>query len=138
MRELVAGLVAFSPLGRGMLTGALTRGREFAEGDLRRILPRFQAGNLDRNGGSGEAVGAVAARRGASASQVALAWVLHQGHDVVPIPGTRRIANLEANAAATGLTLDRDELAALAAAAPPRAVAGDRYPESLQRLIDGG
>jgi aryl-alcohol dehydrogenase-like predicted oxidoreductase len=138
MRELGVALVAFSPLGRGLLAGAVSRATDLPEGDLRQIFPRFQGQNLDRNAGIAETVRRIADARGATPAQVALAWVLHQGDDIVPIPGTRRIAHLEANVAAVDLVLGSEELDALAAGAPADTVAGDRYPDSLQRLVDDG
>ncbi len=138
LRELGVGLVAFSPLGRGMLAGTVRSASDLPEGDLRRIFPRFQGDNLDRNAVIASTVVEIAEARGVSAAQVALAWVLHQGPDIVPIPGTRRVANLESNAAAVDLVLSAAELNALAAAMPADAVSGDRYPDSLRRLADQG
>jgi len=138
LRELGIGFVPFSPLGRGLLAGALAPGTDLEESDLRRLLPRFQGENLDRNLELAERVRALAARRGATPAQLALAWVLSRGEDVVPIPGTKRRAYLEQNAAAGALELDDADLAALDAAFPPGAATGDRYPEFLERLIDKG
>lgn len=138
MRELGVGLVAFSPLGRGMLAGAFTASQRFEADDVRSHLPRFQGDNLERNLRIVQVVTAIADARGVSTAQIALAWVLAQGEHVVPIPGTRRIANLEANVAATELRLHDDELEALAAAAAPGEIAGERYNEVLQRLVDAG
>jgi aryl-alcohol dehydrogenase-like predicted oxidoreductase len=122
-RELGIGVVPFSPLGRGLLTGALPT--EFADDDFRRTLPRFQQENLERNL---EAVGVVrdiAAAHDATPGQVALAWLLAQGEDVVPIPGTKRVRFLEENAGAVDVTLTAAEHARLDAVRP----AGDRYPD---------
>lgn len=138
MRELGVGLVAFSPLGRGMLAGALTSSVQIADDDVRSRLPRFQGENLDRNLRIVRVVTDIAAARGLTTAQVALAWVLAQGEHIVPIPGTRRIANLEANAEAAGVQLAADELTALEAAAAPDEIAGERYNASLQRLVDAG
>jgi len=138
LRELGIGFVPFSPLGRGLLAGALAPGTDLEESDLRRVLPRFQGENLERNLELAERVRDLAARRGATPAQLALAWVLSRGEDVVPIPGTKRRAYLEQNAAAAALELDDADLAALDAAFPPGAAAGDRYPEFLERLIDKG
>ncbi len=138
LRELGIGFVPFSPLGRGLLAGALAPGTDLEESDLRRVLPRFQGENLERNLELAERVRDLAARRGATPAQLALAWVLSRGEDVVPIPGTKRRAYLEQNAAAATLELDDADLAALDAAFPPGAAAGDRYPEFLERLIDKG
>jgi len=138
LRELGIGFVPFSPLGRGLLAGALSSTADLDDADLRRSLPRFQGENLDRNLGLAARVRELAAERGATPAQLALAWVLHQGDDVVPIPGTKRRAYLEQNAAATALKLDAADLAALGEALPPGAAAGERYPEFLERLIDKG
>ena len=125
-RELGIGFVAYSPLGRGFLTGRF-RTSEFAPGDNRGRYPRFQSGNLDRNLAIVDAVEAVAKRRGATAAQVALAWVMCQGDDIVPIPGTKRVRYLEENVASVDLALDAEEVATLEAAAPVGATVGERY-----------
>ena len=138
LRELGIGFVPFSPLGRGLLAGALSSAADLDDSDLRRSLPRFQGENLDRNLELAARVRELAAERDATPAQLALAWVLHQGDDVVPIPGTKRRAYLEQNAAATALELDAADLAALGEALPPGAAAGERYPEFLERLIDKG
>ena len=138
LRELGIGFVPFSPLGRGLLAGALAPGTDLEESDLRRVLPRFQGENLERNLELAERVRDLAERRGATPAQLALAWVLSRGEDVVPIPGTKRRAYLEQNAAAAALELDDADLAALDEAFPPGVAAGDRYPEFLERLIDKG
>jgi aryl-alcohol dehydrogenase-like predicted oxidoreductase len=138
MRALGVALVAFSPLGRGLLAGAVSRAADLPDDDLRRIFPRFQGENLDRNARITDTVRQIAEARGATPAQVALAWVLHQGDDIVPIPGTRRAANLEANVAAVDLALTPTDLDALAAGALAGDVAGERYPESLQQLVDDG
>jgi aryl-alcohol dehydrogenase-like predicted oxidoreductase len=129
LRELGIGLVPYSPLGRGMLTGAITAASDLAEGDFRRANPRFAGEAFDANRALVERVQALAAERGVTAAQLALAWVLAQGEDVVPIPGTRRVRYLEQNVAAADVRLTDEDLAALAAAVPPEAVAGDRYPD---------
>jgi aryl-alcohol dehydrogenase-like predicted oxidoreductase len=129
LRELGIGLVPYSPLGRGMLTGAITAPDDLAEGDFRRANPRFAGAAFDSNRALVDQVQALAADRGVTAAQLALAWVLAQGDDVVPIPGTRRVRYLEQNAGAVDVRLSADDLAALAAAVPPEAVAGDRYPD---------
>ncbi len=138
LRELGVALVAFSPLGRGMLAGTVRSASDLPEGDLRRILPRFQGDNLDRNALIANTVFEIAEARGVTPAQIALAWVLHQGDDIVPIPGTRRVVNLEANAAAADLVLSAAELQTLADAVPADGVSGERYPDSLQRLVDQG
>ncbi|MEV1120521.1 aldo/keto reductase [Actinosynnema sp. NPDC049800] len=131
-RELGIGIVPFSPLGRGFLTGRVTSVADLAEDDMRRGLPRFAEENFARNTAIVDALRALAAERGVTAGQLALAWVHHQGEHVVPIPGTKRVEYLEENVAAAELQLDADELRAIEAAAP--AVAGDRYPPEFLRL----
>ena len=136
MREAGIGLVPFSPLGRGFLTGAVKRAEEYDEGDFRRNDPRYQGSNFDANMRAVDAVRAVAAARGANAAQVALAWVLAQGGDVVPIPGTKRRDRLAENAAAADLALTADDLAALDAALPAGGTAGPRYTERMMAMVD--
>ena len=127
-RRLGIGIVPFSPLGRGFLTGAITSPDDFAEGDYRRNNPRFAGENFERNLRLVDIVKELVAEKGCTASQLALAWCLAQGNDVVPIPGTKRRTYLEDNAGASSVTLTDDDLARLDALAP--AVAGDRYPWS--------
>jgi aryl-alcohol dehydrogenase-like predicted oxidoreductase len=135
-RELGIGVVAYSPLGRGFLTGRFTSTDSFGEGDFRAAAqPRFTEENLAKNQAIVEALKAVAAARGVTPGQLALAWVQHQGRDVVPIPGTKRRKYLEENVAAAELRLTADDLAAIEAAVPADAVAGERYPEAGLRLI---
>ena len=121
-RELGIGLVPYSPLGRGMLTGAF---KEFADADFRATLPRFQGENLQRNLDAVATVERIAAAHDATAGQVALTWLLGAGDDVVPIPGTKRVRYIEENVGALGLTLSDEERATL----DGLEVAGDRYPE---------
>ncbi|TGB13707.1 aldo/keto reductase [Streptomyces sp. MZ04] len=135
-RELGIGLVPFSPLGRGFLTGRYTSTDALQEGDMRRGQPRFADGNLERNLAVVEALDALAAEKGVTAGQLALAWVQHRGDDVVPIPGTRREKYLTENLAATGIELSPDELAAIDAAAPAGSVAGTRYDEGSLTFVD--
>jgi aryl-alcohol dehydrogenase-like predicted oxidoreductase len=130
VRELGIGFVAYSPLGRGFLSGAFKRYEDLPEGDYRRFNPRFQGENFAKNLTLVDAVAAIAAAKGATASQVALAWVLSRGDDVVPIPGTKRVRYLEENAAALDVALDDADLAAIEAAFPRGAAAGTRYPEA--------
>ncbi len=132
-RELGIGIVPFSPLGRGFLTGAVTSVADLPEDDMRRGLPRFAEGNLERNLAIVEALRKLASDKGVTAGQLALAWVQAQGEDVVPIPGTKRRKYLEENVAAASLELTADDLAAIEAAAPADAIAGERYPERLAR-----
>jgi len=136
LRELGIGLVPFSPLGRGFLTGTARRAEEYPEGDYRRGDPRFQGTNFDVNARAAGVVGQVAAELGATPGQVALAWVLEQGQDVVPIPGTKRRRYLEENAAAANLRLGAAQLARLEAALPPAATAGPRYNDGMMAYID--
>jgi aryl-alcohol dehydrogenase-like predicted oxidoreductase len=135
-RRLGVGIVPFSPLGRGFLTGRVQRAEEFPQGDYRRNDPRYQGANFDANQRIVTAVTAIATRLGATPGQVALAWLLHQGDDVVPIPGTKRRRYLEENAAAAALTLTRADLDALNTAAPPGVTAGPRYSEKMQAMVD--
>ncbi|ADJ42710.1 aldo/keto reductase [Amycolatopsis mediterranei S699] len=132
-RELGIGIVPFSPLGRGFLTGAVKSVADLPEDDMRRGLPRFAEGNFERNMAIVEALRELASDKGVTAGQLALAWVQAQGEDVVPIPGTKRRKYLEENVAAASLELTADDLAAIAAAAPAEAIAGERYPERLAR-----
>ncbi|WP_189225746.1 aldo/keto reductase [Saccharothrix coeruleofusca] len=132
--ELGIGVVPFSPLGRGFLTGRVTSVDELAEDDMRRNLPRFAEGNFDRNLAIVAALRELAERRGVTAGQLALAWVHHRGPNVVPIPGTKRVKYLEENVAAASLSLTPEELRAIEAAAPT--AAGDRYPAEHMRLLD--
>ncbi|HLO77793.1 MAG TPA: aldo/keto reductase [Magnetospirillum sp.] len=127
-RELGIGFVAYSPLGRGMLTGAITKADDLPENDFRRMSPRFQGGNLDANLHLVDKVRELAAAKGCTPGQVALAWLLAQGPDILPIPGTKRIKYLEDNVGAASVSLSADEVSRLNAALPPGAAAGDRYP----------
>lgn len=135
--ELGIALVPFSPVGRGLLGGALSSAADIGEGDLRRGLPRFQGDNLERNLTLADAVRAVAGVLGATPGQVALAWLLTRGDTILPIPGMRTPERVRENAAAADLTLPGVAVSALEAAFPEDLAAGDRYPEHLQRYIDG-
>ncbi|NUQ98828.1 MAG: aldo/keto reductase [Streptomyces sp.] len=126
-RELGIGLVPFSPLGRGFLTGRYNSVEGMAETDVRRSQPRFADGNLERNLAIVAKLDELAAAKGITAGQLALAWVQHRGDDVVPIPGTRRQRYLEENLAALTVDLSTEELAAIEAAAPLEQIAGKRY-----------
>ncbi|MEU6646210.1 aldo/keto reductase [Saccharomonospora sp. NPDC046836] len=135
-RELGIGIVAYSPLGRGFLTGRFTSAADFGEDDFRQQRqPRFADGNLEHNLALVESLRAVAADKGVTAGQLALAWVLHRGEDVVPIPGTKRRKYLEENVAALDIELTAADLAAIESAVPADAVAGDRYPAQAARSI---
>jgi aryl-alcohol dehydrogenase-like predicted oxidoreductase len=127
-RELGVGFVAYSPLGRGFLTGAIQGTDGLAPDDSRRRQPRFAKDNAEHNRRLVEAVAAIAREHGCTPAQLALAWLLHQGEDIVPIPGTRRIQRLEENAAATRLSLSASELERIAAVLKEHVVAGTRYP----------
>ena len=129
VRELGIGFVAYSPLGRGFLSGAITKPDDLAEDDFRRRNPRFQGANFDKNLELVERVREIAAERGVTPGQLALAWLLAQGEDIVPIPGTKRREYLEENAAASGIELSADELERIDEAAPAGVTAGDRYPD---------
>ena len=129
VRELGIGFVPYSPLGRGFLSGGIRSVDDLAQDDFRRRNPRFLGDNLDHNLQLVDRVTEIAEEKGVTASQLALAWVLAQGEDVVPIPGTRRISYLEQNVAAADIVLTADDLARIDAAAPTGSAAGDRYPD---------
>jgi len=136
-RELGVGFVPFSPLGRAMLTGRLTKADFSQEGDMRGAMPRFQGENFDRNFRLVEAVKAMAARKGCLPGQLALAWVLAQGDFIAPIPGTKRVAYLEENLAAADVTLTGAEAAELDRLFTPDAIVGERYaPGPFSKLVD--
>ena len=134
LRELGIGLVPFSPLGRGFLAGTAKRAEEYPPTDFRHLDPRMQGANFDANMQAAQAVRDLAAARGVAPGQIALAWVMHQGDDIVPIPGTRRRSNLEQNAAAADITLSAAEMAALKAAL--QQVAGPRYSAERMATVD--
>jgi aryl-alcohol dehydrogenase-like predicted oxidoreductase len=136
LRELGIGLVPFSPLGRGFLTGTAKRAEDYPAGDYRRGDPRYQGENFDANMAAAAVVLELAAQREATPSQIALAWLLCKGDDLVPIPGTKRQNYLEENCNATTLQLTAEELAQLDAAMPPDKVYGERYNEWMMSLID--
>jgi aryl-alcohol dehydrogenase-like predicted oxidoreductase len=126
LHELGIGFVAYSPLGRGLLSGNIQAETDLPAGDWRHNVPRFQGENLERNARTVRELGEIAASRGLTVAQLALAWLLHQGPNVVPIPGTRKVANLELNAAAASIQLGADELARIGEVLAPEAVAGER------------
>ncbi|RLN35610.1 putative aldo-keto reductase 2 [Panicum miliaceum] len=128
-RELGIGIVAYSPLGRGFLSSGAKLVESLSEQDFRKYLPRFQPENLDKNAQIFERVSAMAARKGCTPSQLALAWVHHQGNDVCPIPGTTKIENFNQNVGALSVKLTPDEMAELASYAAAGEVLGDRYPQ---------
>ncbi|MFE3629937.1 aldo/keto reductase [Streptomyces goshikiensis] len=135
LRELGIGLVAYSPLGRGFLSGAITTPEDFAADDFRRTDPRFQGENFARNLAVVDQVRRLAADKGVTPSQLALAWTLSRG--AVPIPGTKRRRYLEENLAATAVTITAEDLAAIDAVAPHGAVSGDRYAPELMKSLNG-
>jgi aryl-alcohol dehydrogenase-like predicted oxidoreductase len=136
LRELGIGLVPFSPLGRGFLTGTVKRAEEYPENDFRRGDPRWQGAHFDANIRATAIVREMAEQKGATPGQIALAWLLHKGEDIVPIPGTKRCRYLEENVAAAALALDADEIERLDAALPPGATAGPRYNERMMAFVD--
>ncbi|MFT2210372.1 aldo/keto reductase [Rhizobium giardinii] len=135
-RELGIGFVPYSPLGRGMLTGAIRKVDDLEQDDFRRNLPRFQAENLDANAALVETLTGIAKAKGVTAAQLALAWVLNQGDFIVPIPGARKLDHLEQNAAAAEIDLSADELAMLGEAVSPSRVAGKRYSDASLALTN--
>jgi aryl-alcohol dehydrogenase-like predicted oxidoreductase len=136
LRELGIGLVPFAPLGRGFLAGSAKRSEDYSPNDWRFSDPRFQGANFDRNMSAAAALRELAATRNATPAQVAIAWLLHKGSGIVPIPGTKRRSYLEENVGAAALSLSTGEMARLDAALPPEAVAGSRYNERLMAFID--
>ncbi|WP_291981890.1 aldo/keto reductase [Luteitalea sp.] len=134
-RELGITIVPYSPLGRGFLTGAIRRFEDFAADDFRRRSPRFQGDNFAKNLAVVDAVAAMAQAKGCTPAQLALAWVLAQGDDMVPIPGTRSITRLEENLASTSVVLDEADLSRLESISPKGAVAGERYaPDGMKTI----
>ena len=136
LRELGIGLVPFAPLGRGFLTGAVKRAEEYPEGDFRRNDPRYQGENFDANMRAASAVRDIAKRKGATPGQIALAWLLHKGPDIVPIPGTKRRRYLEENVGAANVSLNAGEVATLDATLAPEKIAGPRYNEKQMSMVD--
>jgi aryl-alcohol dehydrogenase-like predicted oxidoreductase len=128
VRELGIGFVAYSPLGRGFLTGRFRSAEDLEPDDRRRMFPRFRSETFGHNFALVQAIEELAADKDATAGQIALAWVLSRGGDVVPIPGTKRRAYLEENAAASRIELSNDDVARLEDAFPVGAAAGERYP----------
>ncbi len=134
LEELGVALVAYSPLGRGFLSGRFSSPEELDEGDYRRFGPRFTGQNLEQNRVLAERVRELATERGVTPAQLALAWVLHRGEHIVPIPGTKRVSYLEENLAASDVELSDADVEHIAAAVP--AAAGERYPEAVMRSVD--
>ena len=137
VRELGIGFVAYSPLGRGFLTGRFSTVEDLEAGDFRRQAPRFQGENFRRNLRLVDHVKQMASEKGCTAAQLALAWVLAQGDDIVPIPGTKQSRYLDENIGALDVFLTATELATLDDAFDPSAVAGTRYPETGMRILNG-
>lgn len=135
-RELGIGLVAYSPLGRGFLTGQIKRFEDFAPDDYRRKSPRFEGANFQKNLDLVNKVKDLANQKKCTPSQLALAWVLAQGDDIIPIPGTKRVKYLEENIGAMGVNLSADDLAQIEKIVPKGAVAGQRYNETMMQMID--
>ncbi len=136
LRELGIGLVPFSPLGRGFLTGTSKRAEEYPESDHRHSDPRFQGANYDTNMRAASLVKKIADRQSANPAQISLAWLMQKGDDVVPIPGTKRRKYLEENIAAASLTLSSEEMAELDQALSPEAISGLRYNDRMMLLVE--
>jgi len=136
-RELGIGFVAYSPLGRGFLTGRFHRFEDLPEDDYRRFSPRFQGENFQKNLDLVRRVEEIAREKNCTASQLALAWVMAQGDDLVPIPGTKRRKYLEENAGADTVQLTKEDLRRIAEVAPQGVAAGERYPEHMMDLVNG-
>ena len=136
LRELGIGLVPFAPLGRGFLTGAVKRAEEYPEGDFRRGDPRYQGANFDANVKAASAVRELASKKRLTPGQIALAWLLHKGPDIVPIPGTKRRRYLEENVTAASVSLTDDDMADLDAALSPERVSGPRYGAPQMAMVD--
>lgn len=134
-RELGIGFVAYSPLGRGFLTGQISKFDDLAFDDYRRMSPRFQGDNFQKNLQLVSKVQEIAGEKGCSAAQLALAWVLAQGDDIVPIPGTKRRKYLEENAGALNVRLTADDLGRIDRVAPRGAASGTRYPEAMMKMV---
>ena len=135
VRELGIGFVAYSPLGRGFLTGRFRVVQDVAEGDYRRVHPRFQPGNFEKNVRFLDRVTAKAREKGVTPSQLALAWVMARGVDIVPIPGTKRLKYLEENVAAANVRLTPEDLREIDEMAPKGVAAGGRYPEAAMKAV---
>jgi aryl-alcohol dehydrogenase-like predicted oxidoreductase len=136
VRSLGIGFVAYSPLGRGFLTGRFRRFEDLPEGDFRRASPRFQGENFAKNLALVDRVREMAAERGVTPGQLALAWLLARGDDIVPIPGTKQRRYLEENVAAVDIRLSREDMARIDQVAPKGAAAGARYPEAAMRSVN--
>jgi aryl-alcohol dehydrogenase-like predicted oxidoreductase len=136
-RELGVAFVAYSPLGRGLLTGAYRSEKDFGKGDYRMVAsPRFSEGALEKNLTLVDQLTEIASEKGATLAQIALAWVLAKGDDVFPIPGTKKISRLEENIGAASVELSPEDISAIENAVPPEAVEGSRYPETSASTLD--
>jgi aryl-alcohol dehydrogenase-like predicted oxidoreductase len=135
-KELGIAFVAYSPLGRGFLTGQIKKFEDLAEDDYRRFSPRFQGANFQKNLALVSKIEQLASQKGCTVSQLALAWVMAQGDHIFPIPGTKRIKYLEENAGALNVHLTAEELAAINRIAPKNAAAGERYPENMMKSLN--
>jgi aryl-alcohol dehydrogenase-like predicted oxidoreductase len=136
-RELGVAFVPFSPLGRGMLTGTLTDASQFTKGDMRAFLPRFKEGNFEKNLAMATRLRQIALGKQCTAAQLALAWVLAQGDDIIPIPGTKRVEILEENVGALDIVLDKATIDDLNRLFPVGTAVGERYPAQMSRLAQG-
>ena len=136
LRELGIGLVPFAPLGRGFLTGSVKRAEEYPESDYRHNDPRYQGENFDANMRAASVVRVLAEQKGATPGQIALAWLLDEGPDIVPIPGTKKRTHLEDNVGATAVSLSDEDMSKLDAALSPENVAGPRYTEKQMATVD--
>jgi len=134
-RELGISFIAYSPIGRGLLSARIKQAGDMPEDDRRRQHPRFQDGNLEHNLGLVRQIEEIAREKGATPAQLALAWLLAQGEDILPIPGTKRRSYLEENVEALSITLTKDDLARINEAMPPGAAAGSRYPEAQMKGV---
>ena len=136
LTELGIGLVPFSPLGRGFLPGEVKRAEDYPADDFRRNDPRYQGENFDANVAAAETVRKIASEKSAKPGQIALAWLLHKGEHIVPIPGTKRRKYLEENIAAAAITLNDADMQALDDALAPEKIAGSRYGETMMKMVD--
>lgn len=135
-RELGISLVAYSPLGRGFLTGTFKKPEEIAQDDLRRHMPRFKGENFNRNLQLVDKISEISKKKNCTLAQLALAWLLAQGEDIIPIPGTKRSKRLEENLKALDIQLSDDDLQLIEAAAPRGATAGTRYPKEIMNTVN--
>ena len=135
--ELGIGFVPFSPLGKGILTGAMTKNTELPANDFRRAIPRFQGDNYQKNLELAEYVNALAKDKGATPSQVAIAWVMSKGEHIVPIPGTKKISRIEENLGSLNVSFTSEEMAEISARLDSITITGARYPEEHMKITEG-